>query len=901
MIDIKWNKLLIRQIKRQFGSVENLPSDLQSLFQEINKTYESFEDDTKLLQNSIEISSQELRDAFQKQKRNAEAQKETIDKIHQAIQALKPGEKNIYTGNQTEGDSSSLVDSLIRLIEEHNLMEGQLKESEKLQRSLLENVTVGIVIIDPETRMIERANPFAAELIGTSVEKIEGVPCNRYLCGPNQEICPMCDLGQEVADSHNTIRRADGSIIPVLKTVKRIKIRGKEKLLESFVDISVQKEAEAALQNERTLFRTIIDLIPDGVYVKDIHGKKILANPTEVYFSRKDSEAQIIGKTDWQLLLESEAMKSMEQDRYVLETGNPVLNIDGQLVDRDGDFHWVLCSKVALRDANGIIIGLVGVTHDITDLKKTEETLLLAKEEADVASRIKSEFLANMSHEIRTPLNGVIGFTDLLLKTPLNKIQQQYAENANTSGQGLLGIINDILDFSKIEAGKMELDMLKTDIQELAGQSTDIVKYHASQKGLELLLNIQSDIPRFGITDPIRVKQILVNLLGNAVKFTHCGEVELQVSFDKINDKRGKFHFMVRDTGIGISLDQQKQLFKAFSQADTSTTRKFGGTGLGLTISGMLAEKMGSKIEIESQPGNGSKFFFTLETEYQTEKQPGFEKLSEISRVLIIDDNVNSRNILHSLFTSWSVESIGVDNAMDIRNLLENEKKFDLILVDYHMPEYNGLETIRMIREELKLTPEKQPIFLLHNSSDEIHIHEESKKLGVLFAIAKPVKSAELLCFLKSICHQQKEDFDSVKLKVPQPAADFSADKFPVILLAEDVLMNRILATTLIKQMVPNVTVMDAKSGREASDLAVRINPDLILMDVQMPELSGIEATLEIRNFEREKGSRVPIVALTAGAIKGEKERCLEAGMDDFLTKPVDREALLGILKKYLS
>ncbi len=1029
-MEIKWNKLLARQVKRHFGSIENLPPEFLSFFQVINATYESFEDDSKLLENSIEISSQELRDAFEKQKLDVESQKETINKINQAIQALNPSvEANSDENKPASPDSGALFDSLIQLIEERRRMEDQIKESETLQRSLLENVSVGIMIVDPETRIIERVNTFASVLIGAEKETIEGSKCRLYLCSSTQDECPVCDLGQEVDNSDRTLLRADKTTLPILKTVKRIIIQGKEKLLESFVDISVQKEAEEALQNERSRFRTIIDLIPDGVYVKDTKGRKTLANPKEVQFSGKDSEEEIIGKTDFELLPETEADRSLKEDRFVLDTGQSILNIDGHLLDKSGKHYWFLGSKVPLRDAHGKITGIVGVTHDITlrqqaenelnqvsarlalatraggvgvweydltndkllwdeqmfalygldkngfagayetwlsaihpddvqardeeiqmaisgtkefdtefrvlwpdgsihniralaivqrdetgtplrmigtnwditEQKKTEATLLIAKEEADIASRAKSEFLANMSHEIRTPLNGIIGFTDLLLKTPLNKIQQQYAENANTSGHGLLGIINDILDFSKIEAGRMELDLIKTDIRELAGQTTDIVKYHASKKGLELLLDVQHDIPRYAITDPIRLKQILVNLLGNAVKFTNSGEVELVVTFSKVDETRGNFTFVVRDSGIGISEEQQKQLFTAFTQADSSTTRKFGGTGLGLTISRMLAEKMGSKIEIQSQFGIGSTFHFTLATEYLASEKSEFDDLSNIKRVLLIDDNENSRQIIQKIFKEWGIEFAGLGSGIAALDYLENTQPFDVILVDYHMPFHNGIETIRMIREQLNLTPEKQPIILLHNSSDDIQIHEECKKLGVVFSIAKPVKSQELQCYLKSIGMQPVDGGKSNPQKTAQAALVLPPDKFPVILIAEDVLMNRVLATILIKQMVPNVTVLEAKSGREASDMAISARPDLILMDVQMPEISGIEATREIRDFEADKNLRIPIIALTAGAIKGEKEKCLEAGMDDFLTKPVDRDALYKILKRYLS
>jgi CheY-like chemotaxis protein len=445
----------------------------------------------------------------------------------------------------------------------------------------------------------------------------------------------------------------------------------------------------------------------------------------------------------------------------------------------------------------------------------------------------------------------------------------------------------------------MELDLIKTDIIELAEQTSDIIKYHASQKGLELLLNIQHDMPRFAVADPIRLKQILVNLLGNAVKFTESGEVELKVTFAKKDEISGNFSFSIRDTGIGINKEQQKQLFKAFTQADSSTTRKFGGTGLGLTISNMLAEKMGSKIELISETGKGSNFFFTIETEFEVGEKLDYSSLIDIHRVLVIDDNNNNRMILEHTFKNWGIEFTGIDNGLSALKLMEKSNPFDVIIVDYHMPYLNGIDTIKMIRQQLNLTPEKQPVILLHSSSDDVEIHEACKRLGVRFNLAKPVKSQELLNYLRCIRNQPAEEAKGIKKTSQSLTYGTANESSPVILVAEDVALNRLLATTLIKQMIPNVTVLEAKNGREAFDMAIALNPDLILMDVQMPEISGIEATVEIRNYELGKGSRIPIVALTAGAVKGEKEKCLEAGMDDFLTKPVDRNALLTILEKY--
>ncbi len=1032
------NKLLLRQIKRHFGSAENLPGEFRDFVRDIDSTYRNFEEDAQLLQNSIEISSQELRDGILKQKQDARLQKETINKIKEAINALNPDETaRISDHDLTPADSTFLFDSLIQLIEDRKHAENALQQSNKKWEAIISASPDGIGMISPDGK-VQLLSDKLARMYGFSIEEK-----NDYIGRPILEFIDPSDHGHLMHNLDNLLNGTNENRITEYLAIKKDKTRfyvdvnssilvgmdGKpESILFIERDVTARKQDQETLQNERTLFRTIIDLIPDAVYVKDTAGRKLLANPTEVHFAGKNSEEEIIGRTDFQIYHGHEATRAQEEDRYVVRTGNPVLDVDGKLIDKDGKLHWLLVSKVPLKDIHGKIIGIVGITHDITERKEAEDhlkqvstrlalatrasgvgvwdldivnnsllwedqmfalygaakedfgvgaetwlekihpddraaaeaeirmavsgekefntefrviwpdgsvhnlralaavvrddngkpvrmigtnwdiseqkeneaALINAKQTADIASKAKSEFLANMSHEIRTPLNGVIGFTDLLQKTPLNKIQRQYVENVNTSGHSLLGIINDILDFSKIEAGKMELDFIRTDIIELAGQTSDIIKFHASQKNIELLLNIQPEMPRFALVDPTRLKQILINLLGNAVKFTSEGEVELKVSFTKKDDVSGYFMFSVRDTGIGISEAQQKTLFRAFTQADSSTTRKFGGTGLGLTISNMLAEKMGSKIEIRSEPGKGSCFFLTIETGYEKGEKLHAGSLTDIHRILVIDDNENNRIILEHTFQNWGIAFTGIDSGLGAMDIIRGSDPFDVIIVDYNMPVLNGIDTIRMIREHLNLVTEKQPVILLHSSSDDIGIYEECKKLGVRFNLTKPVKSQELFHYLKNIHTlpaQENREPENISYGLPVSPL---YDKSPVILVAEDVALNMLLVTTIIRQMIPNVTILEANSGKEAFDTVIAVNPDLVLMDVQMPDVSGIDGTIQIRDHEKGTGRHIPIVALTAGVIKGEKERCMQAGMDDFLTKPIDKEALHKIIEKYL-
>ncbi|MDG5767201.1 PAS domain S-box protein [Balneolales bacterium ANBcel1] len=537
-----------------------------------------------------------------------------------------------------------------------------------------------------------------------------------------------------------------------------------------------------------------------------------------------------------------------------------------------------------------------------------ERELVVAKQEADQANKAKSQFLANMSHEIRTPLNGVIGFTELLAKTPLSEAQKQYVDNATMSGHSLMQIINDILDFSKIEAGALELDPVRTDIIGLLENSVDVIAFHAGRKHIEILLDIDADTPRYAVVDPVRLKQIIVNLLGNAVKFTETGEIELKVVFEEERDSgQGHFHFSVRDTGIGISKAQQKKLFKAFSQADSSTTRKYGGTGLGLMISQMIAQKMGSTIALESQREKGSLFYFSITAEFEPDERFTTGDISRVRRCLVVDDNRNNLAILKKMMEEKEVDCVTCDNGPEALKTLERSGPFDVVLMDCHMPSPDGMETAQLIRKDLGLSPETQPLVLMHASTEEPGLQQQCDELGVISRIVKPVKMRDLIAIFSDVGSEDSSADQSHTEPAPSEGEMAEDGTGLSVLIAEDVPMNMILIRSIIGRLLPETQIIEARDGGEALRMFETHRPDLVLMDVQMPEMDGIEVTEKIRNIEKEDGAkresagnRTPIVALTAGTASEEREKCIRAGMDDFLSKPVDSEKISDALERLL-
>ena len=525
-----------------------------------------------------------------------------------------------------------------------------------------------------------------------------------------------------------------------------------------------------------------------------------------------------------------------------------------------------------------------------------ENHLKLEIENVKKANQAKCEFLANMSHELRTPLNGVIGFSELLLNTEVNKVQLQYTNAINTSAKSLLNIINEILDFSKIEAGKLELEIEKNDVIQMIENCIDIVKYSAEKKGIALLLNISDHLPRFAYIDSFRVSQIIINLLNNAVKFTNQGEVELKVEFLPNIDDTGVYTFSIRDTGIGISDENKIKLFRAFGQADTSTTRKFGGTGLGLIISEKLAQKMNSHIVFESEPKKGSVFSFSLNLLYESQSAVFTEKIENLKKVLIIDDNFTSRVLIEKMFINWGIETVICDSPAEAVFILQMGTTFDVIVVDNNMTEGNAIKSIKSICNQLNIEVHQLNFLVLHSASVDISFLNECRSLGIKHLFEKPIRYDVIFNYLKNINKSIPEVINDWN-ESPTPSSVLDVKN---ILVADDDIFNMMLTKAMISNILPNVKVTEAVNGRIAYEEIVSNQYDLVFMDVQMPLLDGNEATKKIREFEKNTSHHTIIVGLTAGALKEEREKCFQSGMDEFLTKPIDSQKLRDAIDRFL-
>ncbi len=719
------------------------------------------------------------------------------------------------------------------------------------------------------------------------VERVHAEDRDRVFRNVNAAI----EGGDEHWSSEYRFLRADGSYAYVYDRgyVLRDPQRKPLRMIGALMDISTLKRTEEALREAQDRFTEFMDHSPTFAFLKDASGRYVYANrPFE-----KLLQTSIEGKTAFDWMTPEAAAEYRQHDLEVLSTGKA-----GEFIEPirtpDGTRRDLLIFKFPVEATGQRFLGAVAV--DITERKRAERELQLAKDAAEAANRTKSEFLANMSHEIRTPMNGILGMTELVLGTDLSEEQRDYLAAVKSSADALLILINDILDFSKIEAGKLELEQIEFDIRENLEPTLKALAVRAFEKPLELNCQIAPEVPRLLVGDPGRLRQVVINLVGNALKFTERGEVTLRVEQESREDDQVCLHFAVSDTGIGISPDKQASIFEAFTQADGSTARRYGGTGLGLTISRRLVELMGGRLWLESEPGRGSNFHFlarflvgspsgTLDPVRQTD-------VSGIP-VLVVDDNETNRRILGEMLTHWQMVPVLVDGAraaiVELEAAAARGEPFGLVLTDESMPEVDGLDLVRQIRQRSRL--DRLRIIVL-TSAGRWCDNGVCPGLRVETCLSKPVGQSELR---RAIARAVTAGSAASAPGAPSGCPVARHSRKLQILLAEDNIVNQKLARHLLEKQGHEVVI--AGNGLEALTAIGRYSFDVVLMDVQMPEMDGFVATQTIREREAGTGRRLPIIAMTAHAMKGDEQRCLDAGMDGYVSKPINASELLAVIE----
>jgi PAS domain S-box-containing protein len=796
-----------------------------------------------------------------------------------------------------------------------------LRDAQAQTQAILDTAADGILSVDAQGR-IESFSAAAGRLFG--YDRAEAISRPVALLLPELAGGPLVPSPVGGADSvpvgraEVLARRKDGSTFPAeLALGVRPGDEG-HRYTVIVRDLTQRRRAEEALARERNLLSSLMDNVPDRIYFKDTASRFVRVNGALAQHFGLDDLHQALGRTDFDFFTEEHARQAFTDEQEVMRTGVPIIGIEEKETWPDGHETWVSTTKLPLRDKAGQIVGTFGISRDITERKRAEKELRQAKEAAEAASRAKSEFLANMSHEIRTPMNGILGMTELALDTPLTPEQREYLQMVKMSADALLTILNDILDFSKIEARKLQLEAIDFNLRDALADTVRALAVRAGEKGLELACRIQPEVPDVVIGDPGRLRQVLVNLMGNAIKFTEEGEVVVSVSLvddqvtrwqgDQVTEEPAShpvtpspghpvtLSFEVRDTGIGIPADKQGLIFEAFSQADSSTTRRHGGTGLGLTISAQLVGLMGGRIWVESAPEQGSTFHFAVP--FGLPDRPAGEHTVSAEpvslqglRVLVVDDNATNRRILEEVVANYQMRPTAVADALaaleEMKRAAAEGSPYALVLLDAHMPEVDGFA----LAEHVQHTPELTGATLVMlTSAGQVGDVTRCRQLGIRAYLMKPVKQSELIATILTALGEARRA-PVLEVEVGAPASR------PLrVLLAEDNPINQKLVVRLLQKQGHSVEV--AANGREALAVLERESFDVVLMDVQMPEMDGLEAAAAIRRREEGTQRRVPILALTAHAMKGDREECLAAGMDGYIAKPIQPGELTAALEE---
>ncbi len=814
----------------------------------------------------------------------------------------------------------------------------QAQAAEAKFRGVFASAPDAIVLTDREGKIVD-VNRQAEQLFGYEREELLGQPVERLM----PERFRHAHVGHRArywsapaVRSLGTVELiaqcADGREVPVDISLSPLDVSGERLVMSVIRDLSERRQAGELLQESEKRFRTLAAMMPVPLLVSHVTDGTILYANEKFSATFGLAGAELIGRktpdfyhdpADRQAVLAALAQHQVIHDHEL------------RVKTADGACRWVSVSSCQIVFDGAP--ALLTVFYDLMERKQMEEALRQARDAAETASRAKSAFLATISHEVRTPLNGILGMTGLLLDTALTAEQREYAETIKQSADTLLTIVNDMLDFSKAEAGKLDLEVLDFNLHAMVEETLDFLAVQAHDKGLELVCLLHAGIPPTLRGDPGRLRQILLNLLYNAIKFTQQGEVVLEVrqgegrKQERNPDRQPiaacHLEFRVRDTGIGIPLEQQDRLFQPFFQVDASTTRRYGGTGLGLSISKKLVELMGGKIGVESEPGKGSTFWFTVRLERGSDRTPRMPAPTCLQgvRACIVDDNATSRAVLSHYCTLWGIQSDGAaDGASGIaqlRTAAVQGHPYDVALLDCTLPDMDGVEVARVLKADPLLATLKLVLLSPVAAWGAVRYTQA----GIFDAsLTKPVRQASLLdCLLTVMGHPVRHETSRVTPRVSPRLATTSTRHRPLILVVEDNVVNQKLIVRLLDKLGYRADV--AANGREAVAAVTRIRYAAVLMDCQMPEMDGYEATRKIRTWEaavrskRQAGDdqydmtpllpatdwvspsmHLPIIAMTANAMPGDKERCLEAGMDDYLSKPIQLGDLEAVLKRWV-
>jgi PAS domain S-box-containing protein len=802
-------------------------------------------------------------------------------------------------------DHHRIITLTVRDLSGHKKAESDLLQERALLRSLMENLPDSIYFKDAQSRFIRISKALAdhfdiadpAEATGKTDFDFFSEEHARQAFLDEQE---MIRTGRPVIGKEEKETWEDGRTTWVSTTKLPLRDSG-GKIIGTFGisrDTTERRQAEESVKASEALYHSLLEYLPQNIFRKDLNGRFTFANRKFCAILGKPLD-QIVGKTDHDFFPKELADKYRADDLEVVRAGTMFDTVE-EHVTPEGSKLYVQVVKTPVHGPDGDIMGTQCIFWDVTDKKRYEQELQAAKAAAEEANRAKSEFLANMSHEIRTPMNGVIGMTDLALDTELSLEQREYLTMVKASADALLSVINDILDFSKIEARKLELEHTEFELRDSLGDTMKALALRAQQKGLELACYIPAPVPDGLIGDPGRLRQVLINLIGNAIKFTEQGEVvvhvELAGDVAASADSQEKsvaagspattLHFSVKDTGCGIPAEKLDRIFEAFEQADTSTTRKYGGTGLGLTISMQIVELMGGRVWVESRVGEGSTFHFTARFDVQIApcskamRRP--EELLNLP-VLVVDDNATNRRILQEMLSNWRMRPTVVDSGnaalAEMQKAVDNGEPFPLVLLDAMMPEMDGFT----LATEIKQRPEfASAVLMMLSSAGQAGDGARCRRLGIQTYLTKPIKQSDLL---DAILDALRLTFHHDHLHEPPVQPPHAATRPMRILLAEDNAVNQMLAVRLLEKRGHTVVVV--ANGKQAVAESESGRFDVVLMDVQMPLLNGFEATSAIRAREGAGGKHIPIIAMTAHAMKGDREKCLAAGMDAYVSKPV--------------